>query len=95
MWIKWKYNDHGHPDFKTLEIPDDFDGYESVEEYLCEQRLVPVWSERFMAVRIKWKEIAAPIPTKEQLEWRIKSLKDDIKTCQEKIRINQKLLKSL
>lgn len=60
MWIKWKYNDHGHPDFKEAEIPDDLDGYESVEDYICEQRWVPTWSERFMSGRIKWEKIKNP-----------------------------------
>ena len=60
MFIKWKYNDHGHPDFKELEVPDDLGGYESVEEYICERGLVPTWSERFMIGRIKWEKIAAP-----------------------------------
>lgn len=60
MWIKWKYNDHGHPDFKEVEIPDDFDGYESVEEYICEMGWVPTWSERFMTERIKWERLTLP-----------------------------------
>ncbi len=59
MWIKWKYNDHGWPDFKELEIPDDLDGWESVEEYLIERRdlFIPTWSERYMSERIKWEKL--------------------------------------
>jgi len=57
MWIKWKYNDHGHPDFKELEIPDDLDGWETVEEWICERGLVPQYSERFSTSRIKWEKL--------------------------------------
>jgi len=58
MWIKWKYNDHGWPGFKELEIPDDLDGCENVIDYLCEHNLgVPVWSERFLVERIEWKPL--------------------------------------
>lgn len=84
MFIKWKYNDHGHPDFKELEIPDDFDGYKSVEEYICEAGLVPTWSERFMVGRIKWTKLEKPskefllsqlIDTKSSIKWRRKEVK--------------------
>lgn len=59
MWIKWKYNDHGWPDFKELEIPDDLDGEECVEDYLCERRDlgIPTWGERFMSGRIHWEKL--------------------------------------
>ena len=57
MYIKWKYNDHGHPDFKEVEIPDDLDGWASVEAYICDQGWVPTWSERFMKERIKWEKV--------------------------------------
>ncbi len=57
MWIKWKYNDHGWPDFAELEIPE---GYDSVKDYISNQGLVPTWSERFCESRIKWEKIDKP-----------------------------------
>lgn len=59
MWIKWKYNDHGWPDFQELEIPDDLDGCETVKEYLRgrDDLGIPTWSERFMGCRIKWEKL--------------------------------------
>ena len=62
MWIKWKYNDHGGPDFKELEIPDDFDGYETVEAYLIERSdlHIPTWSERYNSRRIHWEKLELP-----------------------------------
>ena len=61
MWIKWKYNDHGWPDFKELEIPDDLDGFDTVENYFCEcTSLLPTWSERFMIGRLKWEKLNLP-----------------------------------
>ena len=61
MWIKWKYNDHGWPDFKELEVPDAvFDEYGDIPNYLCELSLVPSYSERFMLSRVKWEIIEKP-----------------------------------
>jgi len=59
MWIKWKYVDHGWPDFKELEIPDDLNGWDTVEDYLCscEDLRIPTWSERFMVERIEWRRL--------------------------------------
>jgi hypothetical protein len=91
MWIKWKYNDHGHPDFKEAEIPDDFDGESCVEDYICERGWVPTWSERFMAGRIKWKKIARP--SKETLTKLIANRRDSIKYHQEKLDEYKKLMK--
>ncbi len=90
MWIKWKYNDHGHPDFKELEVPDDLDGEPSVEDYICERGLVPTWSERFMASRIKWDRIE--IPSRQHLENLIGSLRDSRRYSLKKIREYRKLL---
>lgn len=85
MWIEWKYNDHGHPDFKELEIPDDVvECYGSVEEYICDEGLVPTWSERFFAGRIKWRKIESPKPEtisklidqyQKQIDWRVEKIK--------------------
>jgi hypothetical protein len=61
MWIKWKYNDHGHGGFRELEVPDDVEKtYGSVVDYICELGLVPTWSERFCTSRIKWEKIGGP-----------------------------------
>jgi hypothetical protein len=59
MWIKWLYCDHGWPNFKELEIPDDLDGEESVEDYLIQRRdlNIPTWSERYDSRRIKWEKL--------------------------------------
>ena len=93
MLIKWKYNDHGHPDFEELEIPDDFDGYESVEDYLCEINLVPTWSERFMKSRIKWEKLNCP--RKEILMNKISHLKNTIKWSRASIKKYEEMLKGL
>lgn len=64
MWIKWKYNDHGHGDFKDLEIPDDevngldeTETNQAVRQYLCDHCDIPTWSERYMESRIKWEKL--------------------------------------
>ena len=93
MFIKWKYNDHGHPDFKELEIPDDFDGESCVEDYICERGLVPTWSERFMASRIKWEKLERP--SKSYIEDKIKSAKSTIKWKREEIKRYEELLTTL
>lgn len=78
MFIKWKYNDHGWPDFKELEIPDDLDGEESVEDYLIQRRdlNIPTWSERYMSGRIKWEKL--DLPAEEVKARKVKSLKSQI-----------------
>jgi hypothetical protein len=78
MWIKWKYNDHGWRDFQELEIPDDFDGEESVEDYLIQRRDlgIPTWSERFMVERIHWEKLN--LPPEEVKARKVKSLKSMI-----------------
>lgn len=87
MWIKWKYNDHGHPDFKELEVPDDVvKSYGSVENYICEEGLVPTWSERFLSCRIKWEKIKAP---------RIETLKSEIAKLKEGISWRRKKMAQL
>lgn len=76
MWIKWRYNDHGWPDFKELEIPDDLDGEESVEDYLIERRdlHIPTWSERYDSRRIKWEKfILSPEELKARTLKRLKA----------------------
>ena len=75
MWIKWKYNDHGCPDFQELEIPDDLDGEESVEDYLIQRRdlSIPTWSERYISGRIKWEKLS--LSAKELKARTIKRLK--------------------
>jgi hypothetical protein len=91
MFIKWKYNDHGHPDFETLEVPDDVKtDYVSVADYICECGLVPTWSERFSMSRIKWEKIE--IPPKQFLISQILQMKKDIDTQQLKIQQYQELL---
>ena len=92
MFIKWKYNDHGHSDFKTVEIPDDLDGYESVEEYICDHGWVPTWSERFWAGRIKWEQV--PI-TRELILKKLKGLKHEQQYTMAKIYETQGILKTL
>jgi hypothetical protein len=82
MWIKWKYNDHGWPDFKELEIPDDLDGYETVEEYLIERNdlHIPTWSERYDSRRIHWEKLDLPV---EEIKARqIRRLKSRITVCE-------------
>jgi hypothetical protein len=93
MWIKWRYNDHGHADFKELEIPDDLDGYESVEDWICENGLVPTWSERFMSSRIKWQKLAKP--NKETIEKKIRDTELRIKWETQKLAEYKKLLRDL
>lgn len=93
MFIKWKYNDHGHPDFRELEVPDDLDGYESVEEWICEAGLVPTWSERFFAGRIKWEKLDKP--SRDYVINRISGLKMEIGWRQQKIAELEELLKGL
>ena len=89
MYIKWKYNDHGHPDFKVVEIPDDLDGYETVEDYICEMNWVPTWSERFMVDRIKWSKVTL---TNEEL---IERLKTKIKGREIQLEADKKHIESL
>lgn len=93
MWIKWKYNDHGHPDFKELEVPDDFEGLESVEEYICERGLVPTWSERFMIGRIKWEKLSKP--SADTVTAKINTLRAGVKWRNKKIKELKILLGSL
>jgi len=78
MWIKYKYNDHGWSnDYKTLEIPDDLDGCESILEYLCDcTDLFPTWSERFHTDRIKFEKTE---PTKEMILEKISNLEASVK----------------
>ena len=90
MFIKWKYNDHGHPDFQELEVPTEtyngktyYGGESSVEDYICELGLVPTWSERFLVGRIKWKRINKP--SKEFLKKQIAGWKQDLKWRRAKI----------
>ncbi len=65
MWIKWEYKDHGAGGFKELEVPEwamkEYPKQDDcVKSYICDKRLVPVWSERFSPDRIKWKRIKSP-----------------------------------
>jgi len=76
MWIKWKYNDHGWPDFKELEIPDDFDGCDSIEDYLCERGYVPIGIKRFLSSKIKWEKI--DLTSQEIKARKITSLRSEI-----------------
>jgi len=57
MFIKWLYCDHGFGGFKESEIPDDFGGMETVEDYICEMGWVPTHGSRFMMSRIKWEKV--------------------------------------
>ena len=95
MFIKWKYNDHGWPDFEELEIPDDLGGHESVVDYLCAHDEVPTWSERFSTIRIKWKKVEkTPAQLKEISLGKIERLKITIKGYQNEIkRLNKSLSK--
>lgn len=54
--------DHGWPDWKELEVPDDLDGFSTLREYLCERRdlHIPTWSERYMPERIHWELLKLP-----------------------------------
>jgi hypothetical protein len=70
MWVKWKYNDHGWPDWRELEIPDSaMQEYDSthvcVVNYLIDNCRIPTWSERYTVRRIKWSKIEK---TKDQLK---------------------------
>ncbi len=93
MWIKWKYVDHGHPDFKEAEIPDDLSGETSVEDYICEAGWVPTWSERFMSGRIQWEKLDKP--SKEFIEEQIKNLKVQMTWRRHEIKRFQGILKGL
>ncbi len=85
MWIKWKYNDHGHKDFQELEIPNDtIKDYGCVAAYLEETERVPHWSERYCRTRIHWKKIRRP--AKETLTRMISHLTSDIKWRREKLK---------
>jgi len=84
MFIKWRYNDHGCSDgYEELEVPDNFDGWASVEEYICHLDLVPTYSERFSMGRIKWEKLENP-SAKFILD-EIKNLEREIVWKQEKI----------
>jgi hypothetical protein len=96
MWIKWKYVDHCWPDFKELEIPDDFGGYETVEEYLCDHTElgIPTWSERFMMERIKWEKLE--LPPAEVKARKITTLKNRLSSIEKELdRIKKELEKEL
>ena len=93
MFIKWKYNDHGHADFKEVEIPDDFDGYESVEEYICEMGWVPTWSERFMSSRIKWEKLN--LSAAEELLRKQNNIKSSIAYHKRQVEAYEKILTGL
>lgn len=77
MWIKWKYNDHGWPDFAELEVPDNMGGYETLEEYLIDHCSLPTWSERYDSRRIKWEKLN--LPPEEERKRKMKRLSDEIK----------------
>jgi len=93
MFIKWKYNDHGAGGFRELEIPDDFAGYESVEDYICEAGLVPTWSERFMVGRIEWEELKNPSIV--YIKSKIASTKSTIKWNRAEIKRYNEILTTL
>lgn len=95
MWIKWKYNDHGWPDFKELEIPDNLDGYETVEEYLIERRDlgIPTWSERYMSGRVQW--VKLKLSPQEIKRRKIADLESTIKYHTRQAREARKRLKAL
>lgn len=78
MYIKYKYNDHGHSkDWLILEVPDDLAGCESILEYLCDcTDIFPTWSERFHTDRIKFEKIE---PTKEMILEKISILEANVK----------------
>ena len=88
--------DHGWPDWKTVQIPDDLEGYESVTEYICEKGWVPTWSERFLDVRVKWLRV---YPTKkfrkEEAQKKIRGLEISVKDNKRRIKELQKLVKTL
>lgn len=91
MWIKWKYNDHGHPDFQEMELPKWMkEAYGTVENCLCERELVPIHSERFDPVRIEWKKLSRP--TKKHLRAEITRLENEIETRQLKLSEYKSLL---
>ena len=95
MFIEWKYVDHCWPDWAELEIPDDFDGEESVVDYLVNLRKlnIPTWSERFMVERIQWRPlILSPQEIKKR---KIKKIKESISFCKRQLKINKNLLKKL
>jgi hypothetical protein len=93
MWIKWKYNDHGHPDFRELEIPDDLDGHSSVEDWICGHDLVPTWSERFTESRIKWEKLE--LSEKEVTTRKVAKLKASIVYHRRELEIAQRLLEAI
>lgn len=101
MFIKWKYNDHGAGGFRELEVPTEthtsgntyYDGERSVEDYICEQGLVPTWSERFTKSRIEWEKLENP--SKEFLQSQIKKLSNEIAIRRKEVKRYKNLLITL
>lgn len=84
--------DHGHPDFKELEVPNGVEpDNRSIKEYICELGLVPTWSERFMTERIKWEKLEEP--KQETVKKKISELKSGIKWRRAEVKRLEKLLK--
>lgn len=93
MWIRWKYVDHGWPDWAELEIPDDFDGEESVEDYLIQRcdLNIPTWGERYDSRRIKWEKLNL---SPEELHARtLRRLKVEVEICERALMRARKNLK--
>jgi hypothetical protein len=95
MWIQWKYNDHGWPDFQELEMPDDWGGEESVIDYLIQREdlHIPVWSERFLLTRLHWKKLE--LPPEELKARKIKSLQSQIAMWERSLQHAQRQLAEL
>jgi hypothetical protein len=91
MWIKWKYNDHGWPDFAELEIPDEaLREYDTEEEsiimYIIDNCNIPTWGERYMSGRIKWMPYTkTPEELKKALQQKIEGLRFTIRRDQDKL----------
>lgn len=95
MWIKWRYMDHGWPDWAEAEIPDDFDGYENAREYIINTPSfnIPTWGERYMSERVYCEKIEKP--SKETVQRVINNLKWKLGAMTIKLNEMEELLKKL
>lgn len=98
VFVKWRYNDHGWPDFKELEVPEwalqEWDSEdESIENYIVENCNIPTWSERYMSGRLKWERITKTHAEMQEIyKKKINGLRVAIADCEGKIKNFENLL---
>jgi hypothetical protein len=96
MWIRWKYVDHCRPDWAETEVPDsETESYdtldESIHNWLCDNKNIPTWSERFMPERVKWEKLEL---SEEEIEERkTKKLKSEIEYHERRLKECKQQLK--